>query len=80
MTVGKATSTADCEIHSMEDEDLTSGRLASVQQVKEGGNREPADLNWNIGPSLTPEEREEMLALLREFRDIFAADMSELGD
>ena len=80
MTVGKAMSTADCEIHSMEDEDLTSARLVSVQQVKERWSRVPADLNWNIGPNLTPEEREEMLALLREFRDVFAADMSELGD
>ena len=80
MTVGKAMSTADCEIHGIEDENLTTARLASVQQVKEGGNREPADLNWNIGRNLTPEECEEMLALLREFRDVFAADMSELGD
>ena len=64
----------------MEDEDLTSGRLASVQQLKEGGSHDPADLNWNIGPNLTPEEHEEMLALLREFRDVFAGDMSELGD
>ena len=65
MTVGKATSTADCEIHGIEDEDLTTARLASVQQVKEGGSHDPADLNWNIGPNLTPEEREEMLALLQ---------------
>ena len=75
MTVDKAMSTADCEIHGLEDEDLTSARLASVQQVREGGSHDPADLNWNIGPNLTAEEHE-MLALLREFRDVFAADMA----
>ena len=64
MTVGKATSTADCEIHGIKDEDLTSARLESVRQVRDEGSCKSPDLNWNIGPNLTPEEREEMLALL----------------
>ena len=31
------------------------------------GSHKPANLKWNIGPNLTLEECEEMLALLREF-------------
>ena len=78
MTVGKAVFTVNCEIHGLEDEDLTKARVESVQHVMEGGSHEPADLNWNIGPNLTSEERE-MLAILWEFRDVFATDISELG-
>ena len=76
MTVGKATSTVDCEIHGIEDRDQTKTRMEMVQQVSERESHEPADLKWNIGPNLTLEEQEEMLALLREFQDVFAADMS----
>ena len=51
-----------------------------VQQATVGGSHDPNSLDWNIGPNLTVEQREQMLALLRKFRDAFAADMSELGD
>ena len=67
MTVGKATSTVECEIHGIEDQDQTKTRMEMVQQVSEGGSREPSDLNWSIGPNFTLEECEEMLALLHEF-------------
>ena len=51
-----------------------------MQLATAGRSHEPANLAWNIGPNLTAEQREEMLALLREFWDVFGADMSELGD
>ena len=80
MTAGLAVSTEDCDIHGMDAEDQTQARLETVQQATAGGSHDPNDLAWNIGPNLTAEQREEMLALLREFRDVFAADISELGD
>ena len=51
-----------------------------MQQVGDGGSSEPAYLNLNTGPNLNLEEHEELLALLQEFRDAFAADMWELGN
>ena len=79
MTVGQAVSTQDCVIHEMDAEDQTQARLESVQQATTGEYK-PTYIAWNIGPNLTAEEREEMLALQRVFRDAFAADMPELGD
>ena len=76
MTVGQAVSTKDCDIHEMDVEDATQARLESVQHATAGGSRKPVDLAWNIGPNLTAEERKELLNLLHEFQDVFAADTS----
>ena len=65
MTVGRAVSTEGCEIHGMDAEDQTRARLETVQQATAEGSHEPDDLDWNIGPNLTAEQREQMLALLR---------------
>ena len=39
----------------------------------------PSDLDWNIGPDLSIDERNDLLKLLWKYRDVFAAEVSELG-
>ena len=43
-------------------------------------NTTPQDLEWNIGPNLTTEQREEMLTLLRKYRHVFTTNAGELGN
>ena len=75
MTVGKATSTVDCEIHWIEDQDQTK-MIFRIGETSQGrGSNEPVDIKWNIGPNLTLKERKEMLDLCK-CRDVFATDMS----
>ena len=40
----------------------------------------PQDLDWNIGPNLSEDQREEMLTLLRKYRHVFATNAGELGN
>ena len=61
---------------------MDNATVTSLKPSPKAGRPEPflQDLDWNIGPNLTEDERRAMLTLLRKYRHVFATSAAELGN